>query len=265
MDQRDAAAEVGLCLLLAAADGEVSDDELLALTTRIGALLGQDFVAGLEELVERELEDISAGGVDAYVERLPGRIPEPLRFEALRAACEVACADGLSPEEEDMLRDAGKALEVDVAAIHAAIGYRKTMPADGDAHTDEPDERTRVIEDRLGARGWSDPTKELRAAGIAPTIFGASSLEYRSPSGHLLRVEHHTCDGSVHLHVLDASDSGPEYVIFPGGCEADVADAIVAMQDEVSVANAAARVAALGAVWRVCVARRGELVDVSAA
>lgn len=265
MGELDASAEVGLCLLLAAADGEVSDDELLVLTTRIGKLMGDDFVGGLEDLVEGELHAISDGGVDAYLAALSARIAEPRRVEALRAACEVACADGLSPEEEDMLRAAGRALDVDVAAIVGMIGYRKTLHADSDAHTDEPDERTHRIGERLGAGGWSDPMKDLRAAGIAPTTFGAIALEYRAPNGHMLRVEHHTCDGSVHLHVLDPSDSGPEYVIFPEGREGELADAIVAMQDDISVSNAAERIPALLDLGRVCVAQGGALVDLSAA
>lgn len=265
MAQLVASAEVGLCLLLAAADGAISDDELMVLTTRIGKLLGDDFIGGLDELVEGELIAISDGGVDHYLAKLPARIADPRRVEALRAACEVACADGLSPEEEDMLRAAGKALVVDVGAIVDMIGYRKKLHADDDAHTDEPDERTFVIEAYLGAHGWSDPMKELKNAGVAPTTFGALSLEYRCPNGHMLRVEHHTCDGSVHLHVLDPSDSGPEYVIFPAGREVELADAIVAMQDEISVANAPARIPSLVAVGRVCVAKRGELVDLSAA
>jgi len=120
MVQRSAAAEIGLCLLLAAVDGDVSDRELAALTTRVGQLLGDDFdPMGLPGIVEGELESIAGLGVDEYVARLPSRIPEARRFEALRAACRVACADGLAPEEEEVFRQVASALAVDAAAVLA--------------------------------------------------------------------------------------------------------------------------------------------------
>src|SRR5438067_312317 len=94
-------AEIGLCLLFSAADGEISEKELFALTTRVGHLLGDDFPLGrLEGLVENELRTIEELGADGYVAKLPERIAPERRFEAIRAAAKVACADGLSPEEE---------------------------------------------------------------------------------------------------------------------------------------------------------------------
>ena len=45
MDDAAKRAEIGLCLMLAAADGEVSDAEVGALSTRLGKLLGDNVTA----------------------------------------------------------------------------------------------------------------------------------------------------------------------------------------------------------------------------
>lgn len=111
-------AEIGLCLLLSAVDGEISDEELAALTTRIGELLGDNFnPMKLPALIDRELASIGAYGVDEYVAKLPERILPERRREALHAATVVAVADGLAPEEEEVLRQVAKALELDADAI----------------------------------------------------------------------------------------------------------------------------------------------------
>jgi len=121
-------AEIGLCLLFSAADGEISEAELFALTTRVGHLLGDDFPLGrLQALVENELSKIEDAGADGYVATLPDRIAPDRRFEAIRAACKVACADGLSPEEEEMVREACAALGVDAREMFATVGCNKTQ------------------------------------------------------------------------------------------------------------------------------------------
>lgn len=113
-------AEIGLCLLLSAVDGEISDEELAALTTRIGELLGDNFSPmKLPALIDRELASIGVYGVDEYVSKLPARILPERRTEALRAATLVAIADGLAPEEEEVLRQVAVALELDADAIIA--------------------------------------------------------------------------------------------------------------------------------------------------
>jgi len=113
-------AEIGLCLLLSAVDGEISDEELAALTTRIGELLGDNFSPmKLPALIDRELASIGVYGVDEYVSKLPARILPERRIEALRAATLVAIADGLAPEEEEVLRQVAVALELDADAIIA--------------------------------------------------------------------------------------------------------------------------------------------------
>lgn len=264
MTQRSVEAEIGLCILFSAVDGEISEAELGALSSRVGHLLGDDFdVMRLPALLEGELGSISDQGVDDYVARLPSRIPEEHRYEAVRAACAVACADGLAPEEEDVVRQVCGVLDVDVDDVFAAVGARNdTIAAAGDAHDDEPNDATKVIADALRARGWVDPMQSLRDAGITVSGFGALALQYETPNGHLLRVEHHTCDGSVHLHVTDASDSGSEVVLFPDRREHDAIAAILAMQDEVTLDSLESHIQKLLDVARVCIFHGESLVEV---
>src|SRR3954470_19139934 len=114
MTQRSIEAEIGLCLLFSAVDGEISEQELGALADRVGILLGDDFdPMRLPALVEGEMETIAVLGVDDYVAKLPERLPEERRFEAVRAACVVACADGLAPEEEEVVRQVCAVLAID--------------------------------------------------------------------------------------------------------------------------------------------------------
>ena len=120
MVQRSVEAEIGLCLLFAAVDGEISEREIGALSTRVGVLLGDDFdPMRLPAILERELGSIGNLGVDDYVAKLPQRIAEPRRFEAVRAACAVACSDGLAPEEEEVVRQVCTVLSIDAEAIIA--------------------------------------------------------------------------------------------------------------------------------------------------
>ncbi|MBX3187966.1 MAG: tellurite resistance TerB family protein [Labilithrix sp.] len=258
-------AEIGLCLLLAAVDGEISEEELAALTDRVGELLGDDFdPMRLPGLVEGELATIEEQGVDDYVAALPARIAPERRHEALRAACAVACADGLAPEEEEVVRQVAAVLALDADAIIASVGARNdTIHTGGDDdHEDDPNDETKLIADRLGERGWIDPMQALRDAGINVGGFGALSLQYQGPKGHLLRLEHHTCDGSVHFHVEGASDTGADFVLFPEGREADLLDAILAMQDELTLDTLEHRIGALLEVARVCVVRGGDLYEI---
>lgn len=107
-------AEIGLCLLFAAVDGDISEAEIGALSTRVGVLLGDDFdPMRLPAILEREMTRIGSLGVDDYVAKLPDRIVEGRRFEAVRAACAVACADGLAPEEEEVVRQVCGVLAID--------------------------------------------------------------------------------------------------------------------------------------------------------
>lgn len=262
----DVAAEIGLCLLLSAADGEISDEELGALTSRIGELLGDDFVpTRLSALVDGELSRIADAGADAYVASLAERIPPARRQEAMEAACSIACADGLSAEEEEMLRLAAKALDVDVDAVLERGSRFDTLPvpSSAESHDDPPDATTAIVAARLLGSGWSDPMAQLRAAGIHVEGFGALALQYESPTKHVLRVEHHTCDGSLHFHVTDELDVGADFVLYALGSVDALLDALVAMQDRVTLESLESEIRPLMAVARVCAIRDGERVELT--
>lgn len=264
MSQRSIEAEIGLCLLFSAVDGDISEKELGALSARVGHLLGDDFdVMRLPGLVESELGAIADHGVDDYVASLPSRIPTDRRYEAVRAACVVACADGLAPEEEEIVRQVCLVLELDADEVIDAVGARHdTIAAGGDSHDDEPDERTKIIAEQLVPEGWVDPMQSMRDAGISVSGFGALALQYHSPSGHLLRVEHHTCDGSIHLHVTDESDTGSDMVVFPDGKERDVLAIISEMRDDVTLDNLEQWIMKLLSVARVCIFQGETLVAI---
>jgi tellurite resistance protein len=264
MTQRSIEAEIGLCLLFSAVDGEISEQELGALSDRVGHLLGDDFdVMRLPGLLEGELGAIAEEGVDAYVARLPSRIRDEHRFEAIRAACAVACADGLAPEEEEVVRQVCGVLEVDPEDVIEAVGARNdTIGAAGAAHDDEPDEKTKLIADRLGPSGFVDPMQSMRDAGISISGFGALALQYQSRNGHLLRVEHHTCDGSIHLHVTDEADTGSDLVLFAEGKEPEVLEVISSMKDVVTLDNLEQWIAKLLTVARVCIFQGESLVEI---
>jgi uncharacterized tellurite resistance protein B-like protein len=265
MTQSSIEAEIGLCILFSAVDGEISEKEIGALSNRVGHLLGDDFdVMRLPALLDGELGSISEHGVDDYVARLPARIPSERRYEAVRAACVVACADGLAPEEEEVVRQVCVVLEVDADEIIGRVGARNdTIAPIGETHDDEPNESTKLIEEQLVARGWVDPMQALRDAGVALSGFGALALQYESPNGHHLRVEHHTCDGSLHLHVTDQSeDDDTELVLFPEGRERELVTALTSMQDAVTLETLDTHIALLRGVARVCIFQGESLVEI---
>jgi tellurite resistance protein len=252
-------AEVGLCILFAAVDGEISTEEVGALSSRVGQLVGDDFEPmRLPALLDAELAQISRDGVDAYVESLRVRIPEERRYEAVRAACIVAGADGLADEEEQMIRQVCTALELEADELLLSFALPEGV------HDDAPDETTEVIRSRLVDGGWIDPMKDLRDAGVGLSGFGALALQYPRPNGHLLRLEHHTCDGSIHFHVTDEADEGDDFVIFANGHERDVIDIVVAMQNSVTPQTLAPWVQKLQLVARVCAFDGETLVDLAA-
>jgi uncharacterized tellurite resistance protein B-like protein len=264
MNQRSIEAEIGLCILFSAVDGEISEKEIGALSNRVGHLLGDDFdVMRLPALLDRELGSISEQGVDDYVASLPQRIPSERRYEAVRAACVVACADGLAPEEEEVVRQVCKVLEVDADEIISGVGARNdTIAPIGDTHDDEPNESTTLIAEALVAHGWVDPMQSLRDAGVSISGFGALALQYDTPTGHLLRVEHHTCDGSLHLHVTDADEAATELVIFPEGREKELVSMLTAMQDQLTLDDLDAHIGKLLGVARVCIYQGESLVQI---
>jgi uncharacterized tellurite resistance protein B-like protein len=263
MIQRSIEAEIGLCLLFAAVDGEISEEELAALSDHVGVLLGDDFdPMRLPALFEGEMGTIEELGVDDYVASLPERIPEERRLEAVRAACVVACADGLAPEEEEVVRQVCGILAVDADAMIARVGARHdTIAAATNEHDDEPNDQTKLIGDQLREHGWVDPMQALRDAGITVSSSGAIALQYENPRGHRLRLEHHTCDDSVHVHVTDEDESRTDLVLYPEGKERELLAAIVAIQDELTLDNLEQQLAKLLRIARVCVLRGGNFVE----
>jgi uncharacterized tellurite resistance protein B-like protein len=264
MTQSSIEAEIGLCILFSAVDGEISEKEIGALSNRMGHLLGDDFdVMRLPALLDGELGSIAEGGVDDYVAKLPARIPADRRYEAVRAACVVACADGLAPEEEEVVRQVCVVLDVDADEIIGRVGGRNdTIAPIGETHDDEPNESTELIEKELTQRGWVDPMQSLRDAGVALSGFGALALQYESPNGHLLRVEHHTCDGSLHLHVTDESETGTDLVLFPEGRERELLSALTTMQDVITLETLDTHIGTLRGVARVCIFQGESLVEI---
>lgn len=264
MTQRSIEAEIGLCILFSAVDGEISEKEIGALSNRVGHLLGDDFdVMRLPALLDGELGSISEIGVDDYVAKLPERIPSARRYEAVRAACVVACADGLAPEEEDVVRQVCKVLEVDADEIISGVGGRNdTIAGPGETHDDEPNATTELIASELRNHGWVDPMQSLRDAGISLSGFGALALEHEAPGGRRLRVEHHTCDGSLHLHVNDESEEGTDLVLYPDGREKELLALLVSMQDEITLEGLDQYIARLKPAARVCIYQGESLVEI---
>jgi len=120
-------AEIGLCVLLAAADGDVSEREIGALSSRLGSLVGDDYPAmALGAIVEDEIEKMGMLGPDRYVRSLVDRLPHARRVPALRGALVVACADGLAPEEERMFRDVALELGIEVSATEQILSEALT-------------------------------------------------------------------------------------------------------------------------------------------
>jgi tellurite resistance protein len=128
-------AEIGLCLLLACADGEISDAEVGALSAEVGALLG-DLVSPylMHEILLVEMASLDAIGPDDYMASLAERLPEggPDRARALANALRVAVADGLSDDERQSFREAATALGFEAAyaenVLAKALSSRSDLP-----------------------------------------------------------------------------------------------------------------------------------------
>jgi tellurite resistance protein len=109
-------------VLLAVADGDVSEKEIGALSTRLGSLFGDDFPAvALGAMVDAEISKMGDLGLERYVKTLVERLPQSRRAQALRGALTVAYADGLAPEEESMFRDVATELGLDAATANTML------------------------------------------------------------------------------------------------------------------------------------------------
>ena len=125
-------AEIGLCVLLAAADGDISEQEIGALSSRLGAIVGDDCSAiVLGVIVEDEVSRMGDIGPERYVRTLVDRLPEGRRIAALRGALLVACADGLAPEEERMFLDVATELGVASATAEALLSEARAGSGKG--------------------------------------------------------------------------------------------------------------------------------------
>ena len=123
MSTSEQQAEVGLCLLIANADGEVSDEEIAELKVKIRehAEAGTSD-AVIDTLIESERTTMNEKGVDPFLASLVERIPEARREAALRAAVDVAFADMLTSEEDAFVRKVAKALGVSDAVVNEMAG-----------------------------------------------------------------------------------------------------------------------------------------------
>lgn len=109
-------------MLLAIADGDVSEKEIGALSTQLGSLFGDELPAvALGAMVDAELSRMGHLGLERYVKTLVDRLPQFRRAQALRGALTVAYADGLAPEEESMFRAVATELGLDAATADAML------------------------------------------------------------------------------------------------------------------------------------------------
>lgn len=122
-------AEIGLCVLLAAADGDISEVEIWALSSRLGSILGEAFPAvALGAIVQAEITRMSTIGPERYIRTLVERLPHDRRERALRGALVVAAADGLAPEETRMFQDVAVELAIDKAVADAILSEVTNLP-----------------------------------------------------------------------------------------------------------------------------------------
>ncbi len=116
-------AEVGLCLYLAGADGDVSAEELTELREKIRAMAEKGTSDGiLDTLVDAERGEIDDQGRPAYLAKLKDRIEASRREPALRAAVDVAFADVLTVEEDRCVREVVKALGLEAKLADELAG-----------------------------------------------------------------------------------------------------------------------------------------------
>lgn len=124
-------AEIGLCLLFACADGDVSDPEVGALSARFGALLGELVSPFLmHEVLLSEMAELDALGPDEYVAGIAARLPSASRTPALENALRVALADGLSEHEKQSFREAAAALGLPAARAEAMLARAARLGSD---------------------------------------------------------------------------------------------------------------------------------------
>ena len=122
-------AEIGLCVLLAAADGDISEGEIWALSSRLGSIVGDGFPAvALGAIVQAEITRMSTIGPERYIQTIVERLPRERRERALRGALVVAAADGLAPEETRMFQDVAVELAIEKSVADAILSEVTSLP-----------------------------------------------------------------------------------------------------------------------------------------
>ena len=115
-------AEIGLCLLIANADGEISDEEIAELKVKIHAHAEGQKDDEVDATIAKERAVMTEKGVDPFLASIVLRIPEAKREAALRSAVDVAFADMLTSEEDAFVRKVAKALGVKESVVDEMAG-----------------------------------------------------------------------------------------------------------------------------------------------
>jgi uncharacterized tellurite resistance protein B-like protein len=122
MSTTEQQAEIGLCLLIANADGEISDEEIAELKVKIHAHTEGQKDEEVDATIAKERAVMTEKGVDAFLASIVERIPEAKREAALRSAVDVAFADMLTSEEDGFVRKVAKALGVKESVVDEMAG-----------------------------------------------------------------------------------------------------------------------------------------------
>jgi len=122
MSTTEQQAEIGLCLLIANADGEISDEEIAELKVKIHAHAEGQKDEDVDATIAKERATMTEKGVDTFLASIVERIPEAKREAALRAAVDVAFADMLTSEEDGFVRKVAKALGVKESVVDEMAG-----------------------------------------------------------------------------------------------------------------------------------------------
>ncbi|BCX18966.1 MAG: hypothetical protein KatS3mg117_2648 [Geminicoccaceae bacterium] len=125
------AALIATMVLVASAEGTMSDAEIAAMTRIVGSLPAfDDFDRSRIAAIGKECVDLlqREDGLEVALDRIAGALPEPLRETAYALACDVVAADrGASQSELRLLSMLRERLELDplvAAAIERAARAR---------------------------------------------------------------------------------------------------------------------------------------------
>ena len=121
MTEREA--EIGLWMALVSADGKVTDAELDVMFEAGERRFGSQLRLGeMSATAARAQQRIDRVGAHAYVVEIAPYLPRASARELLATAADIALADGLSSEEEKLIRHVAHVLSIDEASINGLIG-----------------------------------------------------------------------------------------------------------------------------------------------